>query len=111
MSTDDQNINYVEIWRGKVINNIVGYCFSQEFKINGNKIGQFSFADIDRNGYIDLIFPISGTVPTLGIALNIIPVDVNWDEDYCSQHLGQISLPIFNIAEFSENDPNVRNFN
>lgn len=92
------------------MNNSVSYCFFQEFKLDPS-IGHFSFADIDRNGYIDLIFPISGNVPRIGVVFNNISLDMNWDEDYCKQHLGKDAQIIYNIIDSTTNDKIVRFLN
>jgi hypothetical protein len=106
--TSENGVNYIEIWRGKIDNNAVSYCFFQEFKLD-SAIGHFSFADIDRNGYIDLVYTIKNIVPTIGISYNQIPVDVNWDEDYCSQHLGKDSQTIYRLIDpITTADPNVK---
>ncbi len=101
--TTENNINYVEIWRGRTVNNSVYYCFFQEFKLDPS-IGHFSFADIDRNGYIDIVFPIDKGVPAIGISFNQISIGMNWDEDYCEQHLGRDSQPIFKVLDTFTND-------
>lgn len=93
----------MEIWRGRIVNNTINYCFFQEFKLDPS-IGHFSFGDVDRNGYLDIIFPIYDSVPTVGISFNQINMGMNWDEDYCSQHIGMDSQPIFKIVDSSTND-------
>lgn len=101
--TTENNFNYVEIWRGRIVNNSLFYCFFQEFKLDPS-IGHFSFADIDRNGYIDIVYPINNGVPAIGVSFNQIKIGMNWDEDYCEQHIGKDAQPIFKVLDSSTND-------
>lgn len=79
---------FIEIWRGKIVKTddkiLLKYCLKQNsiYEIS-NDIGNFSIADIDRDGMLDLIFPLLNTDLKVLIAYNKIKYVFNWDGDYC----------------------------
>jgi hypothetical protein len=78
--------NYVEIWRGTVENNQVKYCLTKSsvFRLD-NKLGPFTIADINRDGLLDIVFPILNTANVF-ISYNKINLQYDWSADYCKTH-------------------------
>jgi hypothetical protein len=78
--------NFLEIWRGSLKNNQVKYCLSKfdVYEID-EKLGQFTVDDFDRDGLLDLIFPIYNSGDVL-IAYNKLSLDYDWSADYCATH-------------------------
>ena len=77
----------MEIWKGWV-NDTIKYClFENNVKDLDNKIGAVSFADVDRDGFVDLIFPIESinTAPVISVLFNQIDAKVDWSYDYCKE--------------------------
>lgn len=79
---------YLEIWRGIVQNDTILYCLSQSsvYELKNN-LGLPSLVDIDRNGSLDIVFPVLESPPKILVGLNKIPVAYDWTQDYCSTHI------------------------
>ncbi len=91
------------MWKGSLDRNRkISYCLIQEFPID-DSIGHFTFSDIDRNGYVDIIFPIfEGTSFSLGISYNQASTDVKLDEEYCDLVKG--TTTVFSTIDNSTNN-------
>jgi len=77
----------MEVWKGWV-NNSIAYCLSSDnLKDLDDSIGVVSFSDVDRNGFVDLVFPINNPsqVPTISVVFNQIKVEIDWTYDYCKE--------------------------
>lgn len=83
---------FIEIWRGKIDKDShLRFCLVENSlkKVSSN-LGLFTIADINRDGMLDLIFPILKGDPSILIAYNQITVDdSNWEQDYCATHTNQ----------------------
>jgi len=86
---------YLEIWRGVIHNNQIKYCLttSSLYDLNEN-LGLFSLADIDRNGSLDLVFPVLESPPKILIAFNKKKISYDWTEDYCAIHVKSVGKEI-----------------
>jgi hypothetical protein len=75
--------NVLEIWRGRIEGDSVKYCLNQNsiYQLE-DKLGHFSIADIDRNGMLDIVFPIKDSAKIL-VAYNKIKLEYDWSADYC----------------------------
>lgn len=97
----------VEIWTGSVSTSMtISYCRSAYYQVPDN-VGLLTFADIDRNGFLDLVYPIlNKPYPTIGISFNLPQMTIDWEDDYCSTHSKLDMLKFFDrISEdFSSND-------
>lgn len=114
--TNNSNNISVEIWQGVLYNGSLNYKFLQNFYIDNN-IGQFSFGDFDRDGLIDIIFPIySNNSFSIGVSLNLnmngITVDL-LNDDYCkkvqikskeNQNISKIIYNFTNSMNFTSQD-------
>ncbi len=83
------NEKYLEIWRG-VINpdkKNISYCLTSNsvYKVP-KEMGQFTIADFNRDGILDLIFPITEGFPRALIAYNQVILTYDWEADYCAKH-------------------------
>jgi hypothetical protein len=76
----------LEIWRGGIEDGNVKYCLSLNsvYKLE-DKLGHFSIADVDRNGMLDIIFPIKDSASVL-IGYNKLEIVYDWSADYCQSH-------------------------
>jgi hypothetical protein len=80
------NKKQMEIWKGWVKNSIA-YCLSEinTYQLD-NRIGLVSFADIDRDGFVDIVFPVDEfPTPTISVLFNQIKVNIDWTYDYCKE--------------------------
>ena len=79
---------YLEIWRGVISKNgELKYCLKDNSVYElPEKLGSFNVADINRDGMIDLVFPIIIGQPSILIAYNQIPLVFSWEDDYCEKH-------------------------
>jgi hypothetical protein len=87
--------DYLEIWRGVMENNEIKYCLTKSsvLKIE-DKLGPFTVADLNRDGLLDLVFPILGTSKIL-VAYNQKKLQFNWYDDYCETHkLNMTDFPV-----------------
>ncbi len=89
---------YLEIWRGIISNNQIKYCLtsSSVYELEKN-LGLFSLADIDRNGALDIIFPVLESPPKILIGYNKQFISYDWTEDYCATHTkqpGNLQIPL-----------------
>ncbi len=82
-----KDMNYLEIWRGRLENNKLKFCLNKKsvYSID-NTFGHFTIADINRDGMLDLIFPIKGTSKVY-ISFNKIQLQFNWADDYCYKYI------------------------
>lgn len=94
-STGSSSNRYLEIWRGIIHNNQIKYCLttSSLYELKGN-LGLFSLADVDRNGSLDLVFPVLESPPKILIAFNKQKITYDWTEDYCATHIKQAGKEI-----------------
>jgi hypothetical protein len=77
----------LEIWRGRLIDNKIKYCLSKNSYFDLDpKLGHFTISDIDRDGLLDLIFPIQDSSKIL-IGYNKIKLEYDWSENYCKTHM------------------------
>ena len=100
-----KDISYLEIWRGKFENGKLKFCLSMNSVNTIDKsLGHFTIADINRDGLLDVTFPILGTSSVL-IALNKLELKFDWASDYCEKfYYNQSDLTIPTIYdEFSLN--------
>jgi hypothetical protein len=76
----------LEIWRGGIENNNVKYCLTANsiYELE-ETLGHFSIADIDRNGMLDIVFPIMNSTRIL-VGYNKINLEYDWASDYCASH-------------------------
>ncbi len=87
-SSNSNNKRYLEIWRGIISNNQIKYCLttSSVYDIKSN-LGVFSLADVDRNGSLDIVFPVLESPPKILIGFNKHEINYDWAEDYCASHI------------------------
>jgi hypothetical protein len=80
--------NFVEIWRGflEKETNEIKYCLTKSsvYQVEDN-LGPFTVADFNRDGLLDVVFPVLGTSKIL-IAYNKISLNYDWSADYCETH-------------------------
>jgi hypothetical protein len=78
--------NLLEIWRGSLRNNQVTYCLSKSavYEID-ERLGHFTVDDFNRDGLLDLIFPVLNTGEIL-ISYNKLNLEYDWSADYCTTH-------------------------
>lgn len=78
--------NFLEVWRGSLENDKVYYCLNKLsiHEIDQN-LGLFTIDDFNRDGMLDLIFPIIKT-GSVFIAHNILDLEYDWSADYCATH-------------------------
>lgn len=77
----------LEIWTGKVVDNKLKYCLGATNIVKlPPELQCFSVSDIDRNGMLDIVFPVNSSIPRVLILVNkiIFEQNKNWDEDYCN---------------------------
>lgn len=85
MSARDENTSYIEIWRGRLENDKLKFCLSKNSVYSIDKsLGHFTISDINRDGLLDITFPILGTSKVL-IALNKLELKFDWAIDYCQK--------------------------
>lgn len=102
-SEDKKGNKFIEVWRGIIDKETksLTYCLVQNsvYSISSD-IGLFSIADVNRDGMLDLIFPITSGNPRILVAYNQINLVFDWEDDYCSKHLNsdnkltQVFLPL-----------------
>lgn len=94
-STIPTTIRYLEIWRGIISNNKIKYCLTQSslYDVKEN-LGLFSLSDVNRDGALDIIFPVLESPPKILIAYNKNKINYDWTEDYCSTHVKYNSFNI-----------------
>lgn len=87
VSTDSSGTRSLEIWRGLVEGKGIKYCLNEAsvYELD-NSLGQFSVADFDRDGFLDLIFPVLGPSPGVLIVLNKNVKEYDWSSSYCPKH-------------------------
>lgn len=84
--SNNENERYLEIWKGRIEDNNIKYCLSKSSTyILDTKLGDFTIADIDRDGMLDIVFPILDTNSIL-VAFNKIKNELDWSADYCETH-------------------------
>jgi hypothetical protein len=112
-STTNSSINPVpirrlEIWRGIPQNNTIKYCLTSSsiYKLDKN-LGLFSLADVDRNGLLDIVFPVLESPPKIKIAYNKIPFEYEWTEDYCATHIKNTNNLIPLLFDDFNSKPNI----
>jgi hypothetical protein len=73
----------LEIWRGIIEKEKIKYCLtlSSVYKLD-DALGHYTVADINRDGMLDLIFPILDSSKVL-IAFNKFNLEFVWSEDFC----------------------------
>lgn len=106
--------NYMEIWKGtdEMYNGVkkVRYCLLKSYVIPIEEgLGHFTISDINRDGMLDIIFPILNSNNVL-IAYNKIKLEYDWSADYCSTHStsGLNSTPeIFESPQIKANSTNL----
>jgi hypothetical protein len=100
-------MNYLEIWRGRLEDNKLKFCLNKKsvYSID-NSLGHFTIEDINRDGMLDLIFPIKGTSKVY-ISFNKIQLKFDWAADYCYDYImnpkNMTILQVFD--EFNLNPP------
>ena len=93
----------LEIWRGSFKDSKVQYCLTKSSVYDlTDDLGPFTIDDFDRDGLLDIIFPILNTGNVL-IAHNKMKLTYDWSLDYCASHanLNLTNIPIVFDA-FSE---------
>jgi hypothetical protein len=76
----------LEVWRGRLINGKIVYCLTKASNYDvDKKLGHFVLADFDRNGLLDIIFPILDSTKVL-VGYNKIDLEYDWSQDYCKTH-------------------------
>ena len=77
-------LSFIEIWRGRLVDNMMKFCLNKNSVYSKDKsLGHFTIADINRDGMLDISFPIKGTSNIL-IAYNKIELKFDWASDFCS---------------------------
>lgn len=89
-STDHStNEKYLEVWRGVIDTDKkkLTYCLTSNsvYKVP-KELGQFTIADLNRDGMLDLIFSITEGSPRALIAYNQVILTYDWEADYCAKH-------------------------
>ena len=85
------NKRYLEIWRGiRNLNNTeLYYCLNPTniYELS-DSLSLFAIADVDRNGLLDLIFPLlaNSDRPKILVSYNKLEFINEWDLDYCKAH-------------------------
>lgn len=89
----------MEIWLGNLSEKTNNVTYSLDldniFSFDRNKIGLISFADIDNNGFMDMIYPINSLNSSqIGINYNKIMFRDNftWDDNYCQTYYKQTDI-------------------
>jgi len=80
-------VKRMEIWKGLVDKSIY-YCLNPvNVKTLDSQIGLVSFADADRDGMVDILFPVfyPNKAPTISILFNQIKNEIDWSADYCKE--------------------------
>ena len=86
-SAGDLTDKTIEIWRGKIVNGQRKYCLNEKSVIPlVTELSNFNIVDINRDGMLDLVFPINNKNPRILIAYNQITLKMSWDDDYCVKH-------------------------
>jgi hypothetical protein len=82
-----QSDGKLEVWRGRLIDGEIKYCLTKAslYEVD-KKLGHFVLADVDRNGLLDIIFPIEDSAKLL-IGYNKIDLEYDWSQDYCKTHV------------------------
>ncbi len=119
--TDPKTKKTLEIWRGQRIHsdsestntetNSIKYCLTTDsiYKLDDN-LGQFTIADINRDGLLDIIFPVMYSSKLL-IALNKIDLVYDWSDDFCKVHFNPKLNNLTTIFEPLDNkDAKATNF-
>lgn len=85
-SVANDTSRYLEIWKGYNINGQIKYCLLPQrlHKIHP-LLGHFSLGDINRDGFIDIVFAIKNT-SSIFVAYNKFISIYNWWSDYCGTH-------------------------
>ena len=100
-------LTFIEIWQGTLVDNATKFCLNINSVYSKDKsLGQFTISDINRDGMLDISFPIIGTSKIL-IAFNKIDLKFKWADDYCSdakKSWGSVFPEIFD--QFSLNPSN-----
>jgi hypothetical protein len=77
----------LEVWRGRLIDDKIKYCLTKSSYFDIDKtLGHFVLADIDRDGLLDIVFPVEDSTKLL-IGYNKVPFDYDWSADYCETHI------------------------
>lgn len=108
------NLRYLEIWRGVIHNNQIKYCLSTSslYELKEN-LGLFSLSDIDRDGALDIIFPVLESPPKILVAFNKQKITYDWTEDYCATHIKQSGKEIpllFDDFVVNKNTPTMQTY-
>ncbi len=87
VSALNKSTNVLEIWRGYKENQEIKYCLTANSVDELDKsLGHFTVADINRDGLLDLVFPIVDTDSVL-ISFNKLDLKFDWSADYCAHQL------------------------
>jgi len=85
---------YIEIWKGYLdtTDNKIKYCLNRNnaYKIYDDNLGFFTVADINRDGKLDLVFPILNS-SEIFVIINKLSLKVTWSEDFCGNHPSDIT--------------------
>lgn len=104
-------LSFIEIWRGRLVNNSMNFCLNiNSVYSKDNSLGLFTISDINRDGMLDISFPIIGTSKIL-IAFNKKDLIFKWADDYCSdakESWGSISPQIFDQFSLNPSNSSVR---
>lgn len=78
---------FLEIWRGSLENETLKYCLtsSSVYPLD-DKLGLFSLADVNRDGLIDIVFPVISDQARILIAYNMIKLNYDWTNMFCDDH-------------------------
>ncbi len=83
----DKSDKTLEIWRGVIKNSNKLYCLKENSVIPLQpELNLFSIADINRDGMLDLVFPVNNLQPRVLVAYNKIRLVMNWTDEYCDSH-------------------------
>lgn len=76
----------LEIWQGVMEDGKKKYCLVENsiYPLD-NKLGHFTIADVDRDGLLDIIFPVLNS-PKILIAYNKLNLEYDWSKDFCETH-------------------------
>lgn len=74
------------MWKGVNVDGKTQYCLTTDtaFKLDAS-LSLFDIADIDRDGFLDLVFPINNS-GSIFVAFNKLNRTYDWADDYCATH-------------------------
>ena len=73
-----KQIDYIEIWRGIEEKDGMSYCLTSDSVYTlDEKLGPFTISDVNRDGLLDLVFPITSGSKGINVLIALNKINLN----------------------------------